>query len=370
MNIINLEIYSLLILFILYIDYRRKYSYKENTNSIIYYTMLFTITLVSILNILLFHFTFPNDTNFILLTIGCTLLVIPSLSATLYIKTNFFFQEDKTNTYSIICIAYLILYLFFMSLSLTITATKFPIDPKHILDFAANTHLSILIILPLFYTFVEGLIRRGKFNDKRMNSVLFGLLIPIVGVILDAIFPSFSFAVPAYTILMLIIYLYRNNVNLTMDPLTGLYNKRAIFDKIYTKSPKKAQYMAVYLIDIDEFKSINDTYGHNYGDVVLKSIAKIIRSSIRNSDYPIRIGGDEFLIIAYLTDIKHIDVIVKNIEKNLKEYNDSPNIKTKVSLSIGSEIYDNKTEFTKFVNKVDNKMYKEKHSKKRRDIIE
>ena len=80
---------------------------------------------------------------------------------------------------------------------------------------------------------------------------------------------------------------------LYIDALTGISNRRYFEDQI-----KKMKALAgVAMIDLDDFKLYNDTFGHRVGDVVLKTVAKMIRSCIRKSDILIRYGGDEFLLV-------------------------------------------------------------------------
>ncbi|WP_294429475.1 GGDEF domain-containing protein [uncultured Treponema sp.] len=80
------------------------------------------------------------------------------------------------------------------------------------------------------------------------------------------------------------------------DSLTGILNRRA-YEEICENSAKEKMCMALLLIDIDNFKHINDTYGHDGGDIALKKLALILKDTFRNGDYVARIGGDEFAVI-------------------------------------------------------------------------
>lgn len=82
----------------------------------------------------------------------------------------------------------------------------------------------------------------------------------------------------------------------TQDALTGLANRRSI-NESYKNIIRKNQSYAVILGDIDDFKHINDTYGHGCGDIVLKAIADVFKSSVRNSDTVCRWGGEEILVM-------------------------------------------------------------------------
>jgi diguanylate cyclase len=83
-----------------------------------------------------------------------------------------------------------------------------------------------------------------------------------------------------------------------IDPLTGLYNRRALeqhMQVLWQETGNRT--LSVLALDIDHFKRINDTYGHNIGDVVLRHVANTLRKSIRGEDIAVRFGGEEFLIL-------------------------------------------------------------------------
>ncbi len=86
------------------------------------------------------------------------------------------------------------------------------------------------------------------------------------------------------------------------DYLTGLYNRRYLFDvgeKIYQEAKDKNEIFAIAIIDIDDFKSINDTYGHDIGDIAIKEVAKVLNNNITSNAIICRIGGEEFCLIFY-----------------------------------------------------------------------
>ena len=84
--------------------------------------------------------------------------------------------------------------------------------------------------------------------------------------------------------------------NAEYDALTGILNRRA-YEQICTNSSKQKISIALLLIDMDNFKHINDTYGHTGGDTALKALAEILKDTFRNGDFVARIGGDEFAAI-------------------------------------------------------------------------
>ena len=84
------------------------------------------------------------------------------------------------------------------------------------------------------------------------------------------------------------------------DPMTGLHNRRFLeesVDTLIAQAQRRKSPMAFMMLDLDYFKMVNDTYGHDAGDAVLKALSKVLTQSVRASDYVIRYGGEEFLIL-------------------------------------------------------------------------
>jgi diguanylate cyclase (GGDEF)-like protein len=129
------------------------------------------------------------------------------------------------------------------------------------------------------------------------------------------------------------------------DRLTQVYN-RALLDSILYKSAKHAKRhklpISIIMLDIDNFKGINDTYGHLEGDRVLKTVASVIKSSIRESDYVFRYGGEEFLILLPNTDINGAVVVGEKIRRNIENLDFGLNRKITISCGIKQiENFDN-----------------------------
>lgn len=105
------------------------------------------------------------------------------------------------------------------------------------------------------------------------------------------------------------------------DQLTGLYNRHKVQELFEFERSQILRYktnLSVILIDLDFFKPVNDKYGHPVGDVVLKEIAQILKSTLRSSDIISRWGGEEFLIITPKAELNEAVKIAENLRNKIK----------------------------------------------------
>lgn len=119
------------------------------------------------------------------------------------------------------------------------------------------------------------------------------------------------------------------------DPLTELPNRKMMLEKLNVLLEIENNSFAMFFIDLDGFKSINDNYGHQVGDKVLKNVADTLKGIISNVDIISRIGGDEFVIIT--TDIK-FTTYVKEIAERIQNALKTPFIYNEEALCVGASI--------------------------------
>lgn len=154
------------------------------------------------------------------------------------------------------------------------------------------------------------------------------------------------------------------------DELTGQFNRRYIFEELEKEVERAKRYgrqLSGMMIDIDDFKMINDRYGHLIGDRVLKTFARVIRKSIRRVDILGRYGGDEFLVILPEASLETAKRVGQRIQQNLSEY--EQNVLEglgKLTASIGLLVFDNLSEATQnaFIEKMDHALLKSKQAGK------
>jgi len=153
------------------------------------------------------------------------------------------------------------------------------------------------------------------------------------------------------------------------DSLTGLYNRRFIDENssdFLTKKYKKNQKLCISILDCNNFKAINDNYGHKKGDMVLQGISALLLANSKKKDIAVRLGGDEFLIIAPYTDEKDINRAVNQFKNGLEEL--SEKLKVEISISSGYARYPKDAQnIEELIEIADSKMYRLK--KKSRHFI-
>ncbi|MBI4985297.1 MAG: diguanylate cyclase [Rhodocyclales bacterium] len=106
------------------------------------------------------------------------------------------------------------------------------------------------------------------------------------------------------------------------DPMTGLHNRRFLeesVDTLIAQAQRHKASMAFMMLDLDYFKMVNDTYGHDAGDSVLKALSRVLSDSVRSSDYVIRYGGEEFLILLQETDAASAYDVAEKIRNAVEE---------------------------------------------------
>jgi diguanylate cyclase (GGDEF)-like protein len=122
--------------------------------------------------------------------------------------------------------------------------------------------------------------------------------------------------------------------------MTGLYNRRFLeefIDQVMKQAKRNEDAYAVLMLDVDHFKDVNDTYGHDVGDKVISAIGTVLRHNIREADLAIRYGGEEFLVLLHNATQEGAMRVAKKIHKNFAELSfevDSGKI-LKKTMSIG-----------------------------------
>jgi diguanylate cyclase (GGDEF)-like protein len=224
----------------------------------------------------------------------------------------------------------------------------------------------VILILISIATLIKN---KKNIESKYFSSLLFFSFIPLICVFLQIIFYGISFMLNGVTISLLILFLNIQNHNMDVDYLTGVYNRKKLDEYMEDKineSNKRKTFSAI-LIDLNNFKKINDTFGHNMGDRALEVSAKLFKSCLKPTDFIARYGGDEFYIISEFSDSNTPEKIVQKLKSCFQKYNENSNLPFKLSFSSGYAVYDRrlKMNLSGFQKKIDVLMYEDKRADKK-----
>ncbi|PWQ93531.1 sensor domain-containing diguanylate cyclase [Leucothrix arctica] len=157
-----------------------------------------------------------------------------------------------------------------------------------------------------------------------------------------------------------------------LDFLTGLNNRRSMFDKarLNDKDPKANDHdTTLIMADVDHFKRVNDTHGHNHGDAVLIQVSELIKSSLRGTDVVARWGGEEFLVLLTKTNIEQGVSVAENIRETIANkpfiYD---GVEHKVTLTLGIATYGANSNFEETIQRADKALYEGKESGRNRVV--
>jgi len=162
-----------------------------------------------------------------------------------------------------------------------------------------------------------------------------------------------------------------------LDSLTGIYRREKYEEYIITEFKDHPKKVALIMFDLDKFKSINDTYGHATGDIVIQKIGQLIKRNIRlSSDIAIRYGGEEFLAIIQSSISENIENIALNIAEKIRsdfeKYTFFSNEGIKFNGTVSSGIYHNineKEDFSTFYQNADKALYFAKKNGRNQVIV-
>jgi diguanylate cyclase (GGDEF)-like protein len=154
----------------------------------------------------------------------------------------------------------------------------------------------------------------------------------------------------------------------TTDPLTKIGNRRYYEQKLEEEILRANRYgnaLSLLMFDIDFFKKVNDTHGHDAGDIVLKEYSALIQSMIRNEDIFCRIGGEEFMLILPNTDLKSSTIMAEKLREAVESFD----CEVKVTMSFGLVAYSKNEEEEDLYSRVDQALYKAKNSGRNRVVV-
>jgi len=216
------------------------------------------------------------------------------------------------------------------------------------------------------YSAVYVLINRKRLPSKEFGTLLIFPLLPILGAVIQSLHYGLSLIWACVTFSLLLTFINIQNVQLDTDYLTNLHNRRQLDNYLHIRSQRlRGKVMAGIMIDVDRFKSINDTYGHDSGDRALKYVADILRETFRRSDFLARYGGDEFVVVMTIRDPAELEKAVRRLNENVTLFNNKKLVPYEIRLSAGYECYSSAyANVSDFLKHIDDLMYTNKQKAK------
>jgi diguanylate cyclase (GGDEF)-like protein len=294
--------------------------------------------------------------------------VLPSLWL-LYVHNQIFYNDEKTKK----SIPPLII-IFLLNTSMVVANLFYGF--LYYIDSGNIYHRGSLYILSVAGTFillvaayVLLIIYRKNIEKRYYFSLMFFAVPPVIGTLMQIFIYGIPFALIGVTFSLLIVLLYIQNDNMNTDFLTGIANRKRFEDILNARVENCDENgtFSLILLDLDNFKNINDTFGHEMGDNALKAISKMLALSVRSNDFIARFGGDEFCIVTDISNNKDLESAISRIDNCTEEFNQSNALPFNISFSIGSAVYECSSLLTseEFLKQVDLLMYENKKSKNR-----
>ncbi len=157
-------------------------------------------------------------------------------------------------------------------------------------------------------------------------------------------------------------------INAATDPLTGLYNRRLFedhFERELNRALRYGQHLTLVMLDLHQFKEVNDRYGHQRGDLLLRTVAATLRKSLRTSDYAFRIGGDEFALLLVQSEKDQAAILAHRVRANFAAATQSLQMATALSLDYGLAVYPEDGDQKEILLRVaDERLYEMKHTQR------
>lgn len=290
--------------------------------------------------------------------------VIPSLWL-VYVHFQVFCDERRTRRLYGPLLAYNLIHAVMLVISQFYGGWFYRIDAENVY------HRGPLFLVPAFVTiillmvaFVITIANRKSLGKKRFFSLVFAAIPPSVSILLQIAVYGISIMLSSVVLSLLSVFLNIQDHSLFTDHLTGVNNRKKldVYLKEKVSSSTKEKSFSAILLDINNFKKINDTYGHDIGDSALVAATKLLKSCIRASDFIARYGGDEFCVILDIANESDLEALVCRINSCLESYNASGSHLYELKFSMGYAVYDYRTQLSAeaFLKQLDVLMYENK----------
>jgi diguanylate cyclase (GGDEF)-like protein len=364
-----IDIYSMVILVVLFILVRKQIDQDQKENKLFFLLLFVTIGLL-VFDMLGSLDGFSSPWYPILNKVGNTgLFMLAQVAACLWIYYVYYtLVSTEKNTFLVVLLFVLAIANAVLTIGSLIPGTDlyFTIDSENVYHRASLYPFSVFLILACILASVILVLANYKNIDHdRFFTALGFNIFPLIGLIIQYFAPGVTYSILGMVFGFIIGAMNIQYSNATTDFLTGVYNRRSLDTYLARKikNMKKNEKFAAFMLDLNNFKIINDKYGHNAGDTALEEAANILKRVVSPHDYLARFGGDEFFIISNIDSERDIRSLVWQIQRQTIRYNQASSRPYKIEFSIGYSVYRKNSGMTakQFKNVVDKLMYEDKY---------
>lgn len=367
---IGISIFSMLIIFLIYINYRANFT-KAYDVSLLRRIQLHVILILFLdaLSWLINGQSSPamRSMHYTFSIIGFTLQFIVVGSWVRYTDYRMFGRYnpstfEKIFVYVPLCLLTLLL------ITTPLTGLVFRVDDDGFYHRGAlSGPIFIINLMYLIVISVVALIKASKETSGDRKSELLAIaffsLPTVIGGVAQTLAYGISLVWPAVTISSLVVFLNKESRAILQDSLTGLNNQRNIERHFRAYDESGGHNVTIMMMDINDFKAINDLYGHSLGDLALIESANILRATFRGTNaFLARYAGDEFVVVLPHGNKKIIDEHVQKVKESFAQFKPTPALPFQLSVSIGYASSSKKTKnrLTMLFREADENMYKDK----------
>ena len=359
----DLLIFSVLINIVMYVFLGRQKARQSHSTKLFLWLIL-AVTIVGILEIYTWIIAVENNDglrpyHYIGNMLFFSTNLLPVTFGLLYLDYIIYISMERFRKRFFLYLFPVYLNIGFVILNFFFNGFLFSVDAANVYHRGIAAYIGNAIAFLFVIFILAGLYRNKQMITGRITQVILTLIIlPVTGVVLQMVFLGLSLSIPAYTLAIFITFLLMERNELLKDPLTLLHSRIQMENRLQYKLRSQEPFTAI-MIDVNDFKNINDVHGHTIGDKVLKDVSRILFSSANYEDFVCRFGGDEFFIILESTKdigqtyIQRIDQILLNYSSN-KPY--------QAALSYGIVYVDHSINYTveELIRITDQLMYKDK----------
>jgi diguanylate cyclase (GGDEF)-like protein len=224
----------------------------------------------------------------------------------------------------------------------------------------------IISYCPILFALFEIFISRRGFKTSYLSTIFLLVGLSFLGSSIDIINTTVKLVWPCMTAALLYSYFFILQADTKIDSLTGIGNRYS-FSEFTSRLSQSSngESWAIVMIDMDHFKHINDTLGHQEGDNALRDMAAIIKDCLRASDFAARYGGDEFVLATRVEN--GIDTLMQHIQDAIDRQNGKNIRPFKIEISYGYDVFtaDGSRTIDNFLTHIDSLMYRHKEMRRR-----